>query len=213
MGHMTTDDYGTQRSGTRKYWLETGQQLHRWRFERGLSAKRLAQLIEVTERSIHRAERGGKIGARIKLAMELLEARIASGEITISPPVNQVVKSMGRTGDRNLVARKSDAKFGKEWHGELRSGADIRAWRKSVGLYVKELAELLGVVGPSLMRAERSESPSSRIVYGVELLRVKVLSGELDLRVITECRMRRGRPMASVSVWRARKINACLPST
>ena len=190
---MTAEDYGTQRSGTQTYRLETGEQLHEWRVERGLSAKRLGELIEVTERSIHRAEQGGKIGARIKVAMKLLEARIASGEITLSRE-NQVPERTRRRRNRNLVVGEPGAKYGKEWHGQLRSGADIRAWRKSVGLYVKELAELLGVVGPSMMRAERSESPSSRIIYGVELLRGKVLSGELDLRVITERRARRGRP-------------------
>jgi hypothetical protein len=45
-----------------------------------------------------------------------------------------------------------------------------------------------------LMHAERSETPSSRIVYGVELLRSKVLRGEMDLSVITKKRVRRGRP-------------------
>ena len=193
---MTAEDYGTQRSGTQTYRLETGEQLHEWRVERGLSAKRLGELIEVTERSIHRAEQGGKIGARIKVAMKLLEARIASGEITLSRE-NQVPERTRQRRDRNLVVGEPGAKYGKEWHGQLRSGADIRAWRKSVGLYVKELAKLLGVVGPSMIRAERSESPSSRIIYGVELLRGKVLSGELDLRVITERRARRGRPKKS----------------
>ena len=193
---MTAEDYGTQRSGTQTYWLESGEQLHEWRVERGLSAKRLGELIEVTERSIHRAEQGGKIGARIKVAMKLLEARMASGEITLIRE-NQVPERTKRRRDRDLVVMEPGAKYGKEWHGQLRSGADIRAWRTSVGLYVKELAELLGVVGPSMMRAERSESPSSRIIYGVELLRGKVLSGELDLRVITERRARRGRPKKS----------------
>jgi transcriptional regulator with XRE-family HTH domain len=195
---MTAEDYRTQRSGTQKYWLETGDQLHEWRVERGLTAKRLAELIEVTERSIHRAERGGKIGARIKLAMKLLEARIGSGEISLLRE-NQVLKPVRRRKGGDLVLREPGARYGTEWHGQLRSGADIRAWRKSVGLYVKELAELLGVVGPSMMRAERSDAPSSRIMYGVELLRGKVLSGEIDLRVITERRARRGRPKKSSS--------------
>jgi transcriptional regulator with XRE-family HTH domain len=190
---MTAEDYRTQRSGTQKYWLETGDQLHKWRVERGLTAKRLAELIEVTERSIHRAERSGKIGARVKLAMKLLEARIGSGEISLSRE-NQVLEPVRRKKRGDLVVREPVARYGTEWHGQLRSGADIRVWRKSVGLYVKELAELLGVVGPSMMRAERSENPSSRIMYGVELLRGKVLSGEIDLRVITERRARRGRP-------------------
>jgi transcriptional regulator with XRE-family HTH domain len=178
--------------------VETGDQLHKWRVERGLTAKRLGELIEVTERSIHRTERGGRLSARIKVAMKLLETRISHGEITLSRE-DQVLERIGRRRDRDLRVREPEAKYGKEWHGELRTGADIREWRKSVGLYVKELAELLDVVGPSIMRAERSESPSSRIIYGVELLRGKVLSGELDLRVITERRVRRGRPKKSSS--------------
>jgi transcriptional regulator with XRE-family HTH domain len=188
---MTPANYGKEPSHPQTVPLETGDQLHRWRVERGLTAKRLGELIEVTERSVHRAERGGRLGARIRVGMKLLQARIASGEIILATE-KQVAERVKARNDRDLVVREPGAKYGKEWHGELRSGADIRAWRKSVGLYVKELAELLGVVGPSLMRAEQSESPSSRIVYGVELLRAKVLSGELDLRVITQNRVRRG---------------------
>ena len=190
---MTAKDYGKQLSDPQKNRWESGSQLRRWRLERGLSAKRLAELTEVTERSIHRAERGRKVGARIKVAMKLLESRIASGEVVIIGE-KRVLERMRRAKGHDLVLREPTAKYGSEWHGKLRTGADIRAWRKSVGLYVKELAALLGVVGPSVMRAERSDSPSSRIVYGVELLRAKVLSGELDLRVITQDRVRRGRP-------------------
>lgn len=193
---MTAANYGKEPYEKKSGGVETGDQLHSWRVERGLTAKRLAELIEVTERSIHRAERGGRLGARIKVAMKLLEARISHGEITLSG-ADQVLERVGRRKDRDLRVREPEAKYGREWHGELRSGADIRAWRKSVGLYVKELAELLDVVGPSMMRAERSDSPSSRIIYGVELLRAKVLSGELDLRVITERRVKRGRPKKS----------------
>jgi transcriptional regulator with XRE-family HTH domain len=190
---MSPENYRNEPSGREKNRWESGSQLRRWRLERGLSAKRLAELIEVTERSIHRAERSGKIGARIRVAMKLLENRIASGEIILSGE-KRVLERLRRSKDHHLVVKEPRPKYGTEWHGKLRSGADIRAWRKSVGLYVKELAALLGVVGPSVMRAERSESPSSRIVYGVELLRAKVLSGELDLRVITQDRVRRGRP-------------------
>jgi transcriptional regulator with XRE-family HTH domain len=188
---MTPANYGKEPSHPQTVSLETGDQLHRWRVERGLTAKQLGELLEVTERSIHRAERGGRLGGRIRVSVKLLLNQIASGEIILSTE-KQVVERVGARKDRSLVVREPGAKYGKQWHGELRSGADIRAWRKSVGLYVKELAELLGVVGPSLMRAEQSESPSSRIVYGVELLRAKVLSGELDLRVITQNRVRRG---------------------
>jgi transcriptional regulator with XRE-family HTH domain len=190
---MTPEYYGKKPSDPQKKRWESGSQLRRWRLERGLSAKRLAELVEVTERSIHRAERGRKVGARIKVAMKLLESRIASGEVVIIGE-KRVLERMRRSQGHDLILREPTAKYGSEWHGKLRTGADIRAWRKSVGLYVKELAALLGVVGPSVMRAERSESPSSRIVYGVELLRAKVLSGELDLRVITQDRVRRGRP-------------------
>jgi transcriptional regulator with XRE-family HTH domain len=174
--------------------LQTGEQLHRWRVERGLTAKRLAELIEVTERSIHRAERGGRLGARIKLGMRLLEARIASGEITLSGEKQVVVRGRPRK-ERSLVVREEPhIRYGKPWHGELRSGADIRTWRKSVGLYVQELSSLLDVDITSLVRAEQSDSPSSRIVYGVELLRAKVLSGEVDIKAIKASRPRRGRP-------------------
>ena len=188
---MTPAHYGEEPSRLQPGSLETGDQLHRWRVEQGLTAKRVGQLIELTERSIHRAERGGRLGARIRLGMKLLEARIASGEIVLSPE-NKVVERLRRRPDRGLAVREAGAKYGPEWHGQLRSGADIRAWRKSVGLYVKELAELLAVTSPSLIRAEQSQSPSLRIVYGVELLRNKVLSGEVDLRTITEARAKRG---------------------
>ena len=188
---MTPAHYGEEPSRLQPGSLETGDQLHRWRVEQGLTAKRVGQLIELTERSIHRAERGGRLGARIRLGMKLLEARIASGEIVLSPE-NRVVERLRRRPDRGLAVREAGAKYGKEWHGQLRSGADIRAWRKSVGLYVKELAELLAVTSPSLIRAEQSQSPSLRIVYGVELFRNKVLSGEVDLCRITEARVKRG---------------------
>jgi transcriptional regulator with XRE-family HTH domain len=188
---MTPANYGKAPSEPPGGPLETGDQLHRWRLQRGLSAKRLGELIDVTERSIHRAERAVRLGARIKVAMKLLQARIASGEITL--PREKLVQERGRTRKgRRLAVREPGAKYGQGWHGGLRTGADIRAWRKSVGLYVKELAGLLGVVSPSVIRAEQSESPSSRIVYGVELLRAKVLSGEVDLRSITRARVKRG---------------------
>jgi transcriptional regulator with XRE-family HTH domain len=188
---MTPAQHGEEPSRLQPGSLETGDQLHRWRVEQGLTAKRVGQLIELTERSIHRAERGGRLGPRIKLGMKLLAARIAAGEIVLSPE-NKVVERLRRRPDRGLVVREAGPKYGKEWHGQLCSGADIRAWRKSMGLYVKEVAELLGVVVPSLIRAEQSDSPSSRIVYGVELLRAKVLSGEIDISTMKRGRVKRG---------------------
>ena len=190
---MTPQSYGREPSGPQKIRLESGDQLRKWRVDRGLTAKKLSELLGVTVRSIHRAEQSERIGARIKVAMKLLENRIAYGEITL--PVEKPALEKAKTReDEDFMLREPRAEYGRQWHGELRTGADIRAWRRSVGLYVKELAELLGVVGPSLMHAERSESPSSRIVYGVELLRGKVLRGEMDLSVITKKRVRRGRP-------------------
>ena len=188
---MRPANYGKEPSRLKPGSLETGAQLHAWRVAQGLTAKRVGELIELTERSIHRAERGERLGARIRLGMKLLETRIASGELVISRE-KRVVERIRRARDRSLVVKELGAKYGKQWHGEMRTGADIWAWRKSVGLYVKEVAKLLGVTVQSVIHAERSESPSSRIVYGVELLRTKVLSGELDLRVITQNRLKRG---------------------
>jgi len=188
---MRPANYGKEPSRLKPGSLETGAQLHAWRVAQGLTAKRVGELIELTERSIHRAERGERLGARIRLGMKLLETRIASGELVISRE-KRVVERIRRARDRSLVVKEPSAKYGKQWHGEMRTGADIGAWRKSVGLYVKEVAKLLGVTVQSVIHAERSESPSSRIVYGVELLRTKVLSGELDLRVITQNRLKRG---------------------
>jgi|SRR6516162_4289541 len=188
---MRPANYGKEPSRLKPGSLETGAQLHAWRVAQGLTAKRVGELIELTERSIHRAERGERLGARIRLGMKLLETRIASGELVLSRE-KRVVERIRRARDRSLVVKEPSAKYGKQWHGEMRAGADIGAWRKSVGLYVKEVAKLLGVTVQSVIHAERSESPSSRIVYGVELLRTKVLSGELDLRVITQNRLKRG---------------------
>ena len=188
---MRPANHGKEPSRLKPGSLETGAQLHAWRVAQGLTAKRVGELIELTERSIHRAERGERLGARIRLGMKLLETRIASGELVLSRE-KRVVERIRRARDRSLVVKEPGAKYGKQWHGEMRTGADIGAWRKSVGLYVKEVAKLLGVTVQSVIHAERSESPSSRIVYGVELLRTKVLSGELDLRVITQNRLKRG---------------------
>ena len=188
---MRPANYGKETSRLKPGSLETGAQLHAWRVAQGLTAKRVGELIELTERSIHRAERGERLGARIRLGMKLLETRIASGELVLSRE-KRVVERIRRARDSSLVVKEPGAKYGKQWHGDMRTGADIGAWRKSVGLYVKEVAKLLGVTVQSVIHAERSESPSSRIVYGVELLRSKVLSGEVDLRVITQNRVRRG---------------------
>lgn len=159
-----------------------------------LSAKELAKLIGVTERTIHRAERTNKLGSKVKLGMELLQSRLAHGEITL-PTALKARSRRGRPRKQEaLTVSEEPSHYGTHWHGELRTGADLRAWRKSVGLYQKELAMLLGVVAPSVRHAEQSTSPRALFLYSVELLRSKVLSGEVDLCRVTQGRPHRGRP-------------------
>jgi DNA-binding XRE family transcriptional regulator len=50
--------------------LQTGAELHEWRTRMMISARQLGKLIGVTERSIHRAEKTGRLGTKITLAME-----------------------------------------------------------------------------------------------------------------------------------------------
>ena len=83
-----------------------------------------------------------------------------------------------------MVVSEDEAHYHTHWHGELRTGADIRRWRRSIGMNQKELAKLLGVDVSTLVRAEQSESPSSGLIYGAELLRKKVLLHEFDLAEI-----------------------------
>jgi transcriptional regulator with XRE-family HTH domain len=191
---MTPENYPNEPSGREKNGLQTGDQLRTWRRAHGLSAKELSALIGVTERSIHRAERSPKIGARIKLAMKLLEARISHGEITLQGTIEAVPRAEIPEKGRSTIVMEPVAPYGKPWHGKLRTGADLRAWRESIDLYQQELAALLDVAVTTVVRAEQSREPSSRLIYGVELLRSKVLSGEVDLRKIREGRVRRGRP-------------------
>ena len=174
--------------------LQTGADLHTWRIRMAVSAKELAKLIGVTERSIHRAEQSTKIGTKVKLAMELLQSRLAHGEIDLPSALGAAPRRGRPRKEETLGVREPTISYGSDWHGELRTGADLRRWRKQVGLYQPELAKLLGVAITSVVRAEYSESPSTRLIYGVELLRSKILSGELDLQTITQGRPRRGRP-------------------
>src|SRR5271167_4542223 len=174
--------------------LQTGTDLHAWRIRMAISAKELAKLIGVTERSIHRAEQSPKIGIKVKLAMELFQSRLAHGEIDIHSALGAAPRRGRPPKEETLVVRESTISYGSHWHGELRTGADLRRWRKQVGLYQKELAKLLNVTPPTLRHAELSDSPSSRLIYGAELLRTKILSGDIDLRIITKGRVHRGRP-------------------
>jgi DNA-binding XRE family transcriptional regulator len=174
--------------------LQTGADLHAWRVRMEVSAKELAKLIGVTERSIHHAERTGKLGSKVKLGMELLQSRLAHGEIDIPSALGAATRLGRPRKEETSMVREPTIFYGSHWHGELRTGADLRRWRKQVGLYQKELAQLLNVTPPTLRHAELSDSPSSRLIYGAELLRTKILSGDLDLRIITKGRVHRGRP-------------------
>ena len=174
--------------------LQSGADLHAWRIRMEVSAKELAKLIGVTERSIHHAERTGKLGSKVKLGMELLQSRMAHGEIDIPSALGAAPRRGRPRKEETLVVREEPSYYGSHWHGELRTGTDLRRWRKQVGLYQKELAKLLNVTPPTLRHAEQSDSPSSRLIYGAELLRTKILSGDLDLRIITKGRVHRGRP-------------------
>jgi DNA-binding XRE family transcriptional regulator len=174
--------------------LQTGADLHAWRVRMEVSAKELAKLIGVTERSIHHAERTGKLGSKVKLGMELLQSRLAHGEIDIPSALGAATRRGRPRKEETSMVREPTIFYGSHWHGELRTGADLRRWRKQVGLYQKELAQLLNVTPPTLRHAELSDSPSSRLIYGAELLRTKILSGDLDLRIITKGRVHRGRP-------------------
>jgi len=111
-----------------------------------ISARQLAKLIGVAERSIHRAEQTGNLGVKISLAMELLLTRLQHGEIDL-PSSLDAPPRMGRPPSvkRSLVVEEPGAEYVVEWHGKMSTGADIRRWRRSVGLWQKDLAVLLGV--------------------------------------------------------------------
>ena len=51
------------RSGLQPGLLKTAAQLQAWRVAQGLTAKRVGDLLELTERTIHRAERGAQLGS------------------------------------------------------------------------------------------------------------------------------------------------------
>ena len=174
--------------------LQSGADLHAWRIRMEVSAKELAKLIGVTERSIHYAEKTGKLGSKVKLGMELLQSRMAHGEIDLPSALGAAPRRGRPRKEETLVVREPTIYYGSHWHGELRTGADIRRWRKQAGLYQPELAKLLNVAITSVVRAEYSESPSTRLIYGVELLRSKILSGEIDIQKLTQNRPHRGRP-------------------
>ena len=77
-----------------------------------ISARQLAKLIGVVERSIHRAEQTGNLGVKIALAMELLLTRLQHGEIDL-PSSLDAPPRMGRPPktQRSLVVEEPVAEY------------------------------------------------------------------------------------------------------
>ena len=174
--------------------LQTGAELHAWRTRMAISARQLGKLIGVTERSIHRAEQTGRLGTKITLAMELFLSRLRHGEIDLPSSLEAPLRRGRPPKIEPMVVREEASPYHADWHGELRTGTDIRRWRQSIGLFQKELALLLDVTSHTVRRAERSQSPSSGLIHGAELVRKKILLHELDINEYKKCRVHRGRP-------------------
>jgi transcriptional regulator with XRE-family HTH domain len=73
------------------------------------------------------------------------------------------------------------------------TGADLRAWRRAVGLLAREVAELIGVSERSVLRAERSPEPGGKILEGFQRLQDRLLEGRLNIGPILRRRWSRGR--------------------
>jgi transcriptional regulator with XRE-family HTH domain len=162
--------------------IRNGKELRAWRLRIAITARQLAELIGVTERTVHRAEESGTLGVKLTLSMELLLTRLQHGEIDLPSSLGPTSRR-GRppSKERTLVVGESTPEYIADWHGKISSGSDIKRWRRSVGLWQKDLAVLLGVAATTMNRAERSSSPSPGVIYGVELLRKQIIEGEFDL--------------------------------
>src|ERR1700730_12350168 len=162
--------------------IRNGTELRAWRLRMAITARQLGELIGVTERTIHRAEERGHLGVKLTLSMEVLLSRLSHGEIDL-PSSPGATSRRGRppSKERTLVVSESTPQYIADWHGKIRSGSDIRRWRRSIGLWQNDLAVLLGVTPMTMNRAEKSSSLSPRFVFGVELLRKQIIQGEFDL--------------------------------
>ncbi len=90
-----------------------------------ISARQLAKLIGVAERSIHRAEQTGNLGVKITLAMELLLTRLQHGEIDL-PSSLDAPPRVGRPPSvkRSLVVEEAGPEYVRRvaWENEHRRG-------------------------------------------------------------------------------------------
>jgi transcriptional regulator with XRE-family HTH domain len=80
------------------------------------------------------------------------------------------------------------------WNGDIKTGSDLRLWRRSLGLYLHEFALLLHVTPSTLRRAKKNQQPGARIMDGVQLVRTKILLGSLHVDEVRRNRLQRGRP-------------------
>src|SRR4051794_2839492 len=72
------------------------------------------------------------------------------------------------------------------------SGADLREWRLAVGLWTREVVELIGVSQRSVERAERSAQPRGRVLEGYERIQIQLVQGRLNVcRIIRRRWLRR----------------------
>jgi hypothetical protein len=71
------------------------------------------------------------------------------------------------------------------------TGSDLRAWRCAVGLLAREVAELIGVSGRSVLQAERSPEPRGKVLAGFQRLQDRLLEGKLDIRPLLRRRWAR----------------------
>ena len=147
-----------------------------------ISARQLAKLIGVAERSIHRAEQTGNLGVKISLAMELLLTRLQHGEIDL-PSSLDAPPRMGRPPKRETEPG-SGGTWGRvcrrvAWEDEHRRGYTPLATVS--GAMAKGFSGASRCACETLNRAEGSESPSPGLIYGVELLRKQILQKEFDL--------------------------------
>ena len=77
-----------------------------------------------------------------------------------------------------------------------KTGKDLQAWRKALGLRQTEVAQLLELNPNTISRAERDKGAhlKGQVLRAVQLLQHRIIHGEIDLSPIFNKRVPRGRP-------------------
>jgi transcriptional regulator with XRE-family HTH domain len=77
-----------------------------------------------------------------------------------------------------------------------KTGKDMQAWRRALGLRQTEVARLLGVNPNTISQAERAKAArlKGKVLVAVQLLQHRIVHGEIDLSPIFRERVPRGRP-------------------